>query len=519
MPIVNWFVFLPSVSEGSFLLLKRIIISIAAVFVLILNIAIPFKTYADNVEVNPLYISFEDWRNYRSISTTGRKEFIAYYHVYREALNRDYYCTFGFSLSDSDFENKIDNVSFDNNIITVQFKSSAKFYFSTDYVEKNRVGSYQNTERNSYTIYTKKFEFNVSTSELKIFDDDNNLDTSFSGIDDDNTIFHCDDFTTNLIAIEDNYNVNVSFSPILSGNVDRKDNNGNTLESFRMTVDNYSRFDVQILMTIVKHGSNISFYSPSVGGTLALQRVITSGNPVFTWWKDSPNYTFDSTITEEQNFAHAHHPDVSTFYNVEKQYGPSPWHIVGANNGHLVQDFDWTQINLEDHGNYDVLVYAVRNDYGIPSRQALSSDYDYYVDYSDIQLVYSSNFTLTNPYKYDSNNKNHGNYSLMNDVLLSSTSKDYIDSNGDVHEGKELNDLLNKQKEREGEWFSNYSADTSYLDTEYYSASVPSSFKNSYNSFISFVSSIFDRFPGDIKNIYKYSFLAICVLGIIKKVT
>lgn len=318
---------------------------------------------------------------------------------------------------------------------------------------------------------------------------------------------------------EDVYDISVSFTPVLSGNVDRKDSNGQTLESFKMTVTNHSRFDVQICMAIVKHGSLISFYNPSEGGQLALQRVISGGNPVFVWWSETPNYCFDSLVREDQNFAHEHHPDVSTFYNVEKQYGPCPWRIVGKENGVLNHTFDWSQINLEDHGNYDVFVYALRNDYGIPSRQAFSDSYDYYVDYSKIHMVYGSNFTLTNGYTFDPNNKKNGTYAYTgNDVLLASTSKDYYDGDGNLHQGKELQDLIDKQKEREGEWYSEFQNTGRYIGSDSTSGSIPSSLKSHFNSFMSFVSYVFNQLPGDIKTIYIYGFVALVALGIVLKV-
>ena len=327
------------------------------------------------------------------------------------------------------------------------------------------------------------------------------------------------DFHSNISALNPVLDVDVYFSPDLSGDVDRSVD-GVISEEFYIDISNHSRFGVQCLMAIVPHGGNIDFYDRNdslqdkdVSGVVAPN----SSNFKFIWWSDEVNYNFDSTI--QTSSPHAHHPDFAETFVASKQISPCPWHYVGAQQPNYRHYFSWTQIPLEKYNSYDVLVYAVRNDYGFASRQAAFSEGDYFIDYDEIQLVYYSTFTLQNGYVFNVNDTSNGNYVVDNASQLTNlglSSKGYFDDNNDVHiEGKSVNDFLETHQSLMSNWQEAYQRPV-------VSGSTNSNSFDSVNSIISpfmrFINNTFSYFPSPIQTCFYIGFIAIVVLAILKKV-
>ena len=321
-------------------------------------------------------------------------------------------------------------------------------------------------------------------------------------------------------------NIEVNFTPPLSGNVDRKIN-GVVSEEFSIEIINHGSTNVQCLMSITGNGQTIDFYdntdSSQDGDVSGV--VSNSSRYQYVWWSDEWNYSYDSTI--QTTFAHAHHPNASEIFTCTKQLGPCPWHYVPAD-GIVRHDFDWSQINLDKNTPYTVSVYAmiVDSSIGCASRQAAFSDGEFFVDYSTIECVYSSNFVITNGYTYDQNNTNHGNYRSMGNSsadsqLLGWTSKGTMDGNGNVDiKARTLQDNLDGQASKMSAYTEAYIKPNwdGSSRTSYSSGNVPSSLKNHFNNFMSFVNYGFGRFPSDIQTIFIYGFVAVVVLGIVLKV-
>lgn len=326
-------------------------------------------------------------------------------------------------------------------------------------------------------------------------------------------------FQSNISVLNPVLDVDVFFSPDLSGDVDRSVD-GVISEEFYIDISNHSRFGVQCLMAIVPHGGNIDFYDRNdslqdkdVSGVVAPN----SSNFKFLWWSDEVNYNFDSTI--QTSSPHAHHPDFAETFVASKQISPCPWHYVGALQPNYRHYFSWTQIPLEKYNCYDVLVYAVRNDYGFASRQAAFPEGDYFIDYDEIQLVYNSTFTLQNGYVFNVNDTSNGNYVVDNAAQLTNlglSSKGYFDDNNDVHiEGKSVNDFLETHQSLMSNWQEAYQRPV-------ISGSSNSNSFDSVNSIISpfmrFINNTFSYFPSPIQTCFYIGFIAIVVLAILKKV-
>ena len=143
--------------------------------------------------------------------------------------------------------------------------------------------------------------------------------------------------------------------------------------------------------------------------------------------------------------------------------------------------------------------------------------------------MYNSNFTLTNGYTYNPNDKSNGNYPVSDassTIRSSLSSKGYVDENGNtVIQSKSIQDYIDKQKEKTGSYYNDYAhqyvvndINSSSNNSNFENSSSTKSFRTSFNSVLGFVNYVFNRSPGDVRMIYYYGFLSIAVLGIVKKV-
>lgn len=328
------------------------------------------------------------------------------------------------------------------------------------------------------------------------------------------------DFQTNYVELDPHPDLDITFTPSLSGNVDRTVN-GTLSEEIVMEVDNHSSHGAQIMLAIVPHGGSISFYDNSD----SLQDKDVSGvvNPnasnfTFIWWSDEFNYNFDSTI--QTTSPHAHAPDFSEMFVATKQISPSPWHYIAPRQNDYVHKFSWSQIPLDKYSTYDVYVYALINDYGYASRQAAFPSGDYYVDYSDIEIVYSSSFTLQNGYTFNVNDRSNGNYVVDTAAQLTNlglSSKGYIDDDNTAHiEEKTVNDFLENHKSKMSDWQDWYQqpviSGSSSQSTSFDSVS------SIITPFVKFISSGINLLPSIFQSVFYLGLFAIVCLAIFKRV-
>lgn len=346
---------------------------------------------------------------------------------------------------------------------------------------------------------------------------------------------------------DDSLNIEVIFNPSLSGDVNREvksfklnpwdtdpnasivdnitnaDVESTVSETFSMTVKNHSRFGVEFLMAIVPQGQSINFYGSYNSTPTALSYVYdVDTNPLFVYWSQSWNYFYDSVIPEQFTAIDHELSPMSNYFNCRSQCSDTPWHFVEKNDSYYTT-FDWKAINLQKGVNYDVVVYAVKCDYGQASRQCQFPDMDYYVDYSAIQQVYRSTFRITRAYTYDSSFKPVGykNPSATDAINLGWSSVGYIDSNGQAQiKNETLSDYMNNLDNiRKTAHVDFEDVMDSYRVSDYSNSnSSYSSIISSTNSVFSFITGILARFPSGFLQIFTIGFWSIVIISIIKRV-
>lgn len=426
--------------------------------------------------------------------------FISFVGFYREM----YYYTIGLCFSSAD-------VSFDNGVLTISnaiaqnASHKGEVYYCDWFQGSNSESSIQilpftsailDFNNNSYTINNGdtyahiNFSRYTCTKTWRIYS--NIPDTLSSG----------------------DLNVFVSFSPSLSGNVDRSINN-NGVQSMRsqlyMQVLNQSIFPIQYKMAIYK-----KHQQTSRGGDLTVgDNVFYDSDPIFVYYSD--NWVYCTNCDSE-----------STFLNSDtvKENKSCPWHYVSASSQDIVT-FDFNQINMLEGEEYSVYVYAVRNDYGYASEQIVylaSSDPAlaalYQIQGDDIETVYQSDFVMINynDVKYDPNNSNNGVKPFNGRDGFAATQQYSYSRNARENQDGTIDYSSRNLYTNQNSWLSQQRSNALANHSTYSSGRVPASLSTHFNNFLSFITAVFGRMPTDIQSLYIYGFIALVVLGIVLKV-
>lgn len=293
-------------------------------------------------------------------------------------------------------------------------------------------------------------------------------------------------------------NLSVSFTPSLSGEVDRiVEQNGVQAESnyFSMSITNNSSQNAQFLMAIVPTGATPTF----CGNTLTSVGVEFSESPIFfLMYKE---WVYSPTITGSVS---------SQFRAVESEYyQSSSWHIVGGNSTYTRQ-FNWQQINIKSDVTYDVVVIAIPTDFSKPSNVFSHSACEHYLDSSTGAEVYRSTFTIPNPATYDSTNTEFGNLSGTAVGGLSQADA-YINDNGEaVVEDISSSDMLANRETWEPGIITKDYADFSFDDL--------SSILSQSTSFFNFLATVFSFMPLWFWAIISFGITSLIIVGIIKAI-
>lgn len=475
-------------------------------FIVLFNI-IPF---AASAEEDNHYYSFSQFRSFWGYSDSNY-EFIFKYSIYDSDWDRYFYDTCGFSLSNNDFSNYVSECTMTNGLFTIIFNTSQQFHIS----EKSGSGYDDVPNNNSWYYTVQKLEFDTTNNILYLYDSNNNI------INQDyahhlNNDFHIVEYTCNIdeFALEDEYDVRVNFTPTLSGNVDREvtvNGSKSMLSSLTMTVENHCSFDIQYDMRIYKkfQQTHRSY------DALTADDTFFDDDPIFMYYKNQWVYC-------------TNYDDMNSFLNDDpvKENKPSYWHYLSSGATDTVT-IEFSQLNFLEGEEYTVTLRAIKNNYGISSEQivylassdpALSELYQLQGD--DIQTVYTSDFVMINynDVKYDPNNNNNGvlayngrnGQAARNNYQYSRNARE--ESNGTIdYSSRNLytnqNSWLNQQRNTVIQNHSSYKC-----------GSIPASLSNHFNSFLTFITSVFSKLPLDIQHIYIYGFVSIVVLGIILKV-
>lgn len=306
-------------------------------------------------------------------------------------------------------------------------------------------------------------------------------------------------------------NVDVSFEPVLTDVFSRKvvkDGKVITLESINVSITNNSSFPIQYAWFIVSHGENFilspdkSFDSPN--------GKVYSGNPAYAY------------VTDEWCYLPKH--DGTGKGGIVNTYTPSTWHYISSNSKDDIT-VSFSQMKLFQNANYDVFVYAVRNDKDsvcvIPFNQSsFQQGYneEYMIDFFKAELVYSSIFSITDPAEFNPSLNDNGSYAFdPDDKTLFNRASAYKDDNGEVVIKKVDTDKFISSPDS---WGSEYDSDA--WDKYYKSQNTVSSDINqlslNFSSFFRFVNTVFSYFPKNFQSVFILGLTACVVLGILKVV-
>lgn len=483
--------------------LKQILLIVSMVLTLLLS-CVPLSAFAASSSID------EDSKKYTITLDEMQKENSGQYYVYYNywvPWSGGYHSQVYYFYTDTkpSYEKS-------GNTYTISFSKSPQYSY---YLLRDTGSAYD--QRKGYNSSIETITYNADTHEVTY------TGGGFSGFEQISSGPTFIDFQTNIFDLgQDKMIVSVDFTPSLMGNVDRTVS-GSVSEDLEIKVKNESNFGIQYLFAILPSDKNIHFYEPGAGSTSAISYVYDPLDPVYVYWSQEWNYFYQSDITASDS-GHAHHPDYASIFKAVKTLSSCPWHYVGKGET-VTHKFKWSQINLKTDTKYTVKVFAVRNDYNLASRQAQFEDGDYYVDYSAIDCVYASGFTLTNGYTYNPKDTSYGNIlynstsDLMRDSWASSATEDE-DGKLDVTQ-KDLSWYFNNHKYIEdavGDWKDNLT----YTYPSYGTSPGSSSFRfsgllDTTSSFFTFISNSLGFFPSIILEVISLALVSFLVLAIIRR--
>lgn len=316
-------------------------------------------------------------------------------------------------------------------------------------------------------------------------------------------------------AAQSALNVNVIFSPELTGAFNRTVTDRGqkvTLDEFSFTVENNSKFDVQYLMAIYRDGDS---FLPFNSDPLAAQTDTTFNGKTFT---GSAVYVY---VKDEWLYLPHGQQGIIT------GYAPSSWHKVSSGTSDSVS-INFNQLKLTQYTNYNICVYAVRNDlnYVTPFTNLNTFQYpacnDYHIELDNMQKVYASTFTIVNPATFDPNNNENSYAYDEDDRLLFNRANGYIDDNGEIVIDKvDTNQWVNAGNDPDDPW-RGWDSDNDAWESYYKNQNTVSSdidqLSNNFSSFFKFVNKVFSYFPKNYQNIIMLGLTSIVVLAVIKVV-
>lgn len=511
--------------------MKKILLIIPVVFCLVLSSLSIIPVHAANYLQTPAE-SYPGSSYFvhpldNLLEVAGNPKYYFWYNTYQDKDDGKHRIETKFIYYDDEI-----SVEEDNGIYTIKFLGVSGY--SLVDVQHDSLPDYDFKSGGMSHDVLKTIIFDSNTNELfRVRDNSEQVSYITNG-------FSFNVFETNMFeADSDELDIDVIFTPTLSGSCDFTHEIVNdvpplaskpwekpedttykhTIQSnnFSINVRNNSKFGVQVLMAIVPQGESLSFHSVSELGTTAVSAVYdTRTNPLFVWWSEEWNYFYDSLISHSD----ASFTDWGSKFTCSKQLSNIPWHYVGGKSS-ITHDFSLDQMKIQKGVKYDVLVYAVKCDYGCASRQSAFENADYYVDYSSIKLVYSSNFWITFSVTFNPNSTYGGNvvFTQPGEAIMEGwKSKGYIDSvtgetvikskdfNGYSEENIKITGDPTNNHLHSGAWESAYSSSDSYTNL----------LSNS-KSFFSFVRSVLGYFPSTVLTVVNLGLWSILILAIVRR--
>ena len=361
--------------------------------------------------------------------------------------------------------------------------------------------------KNTFTLssnsYSSKMHcyFNDDFSNYSYSSTSNNIDQA---IDNSDTVILA--IQSNVVEFSSsNLDVDVVFSPELTGAFNRTVlQNGQkvTLDTLNFTVTNNSTFPIQYMVAIVNRDEDFFVYNDNNSYSAPNGKVF-GGNPSYVYVKDEWLYL----------------PSGETKKNVTSTFAPSSWHYVSSKNSDSVT-IGFNQMKLNIGVYYDVYVYAIRNDSNqvlcIPyNRDSWQYNEDYVIDFTSAELVYSSEFIISNPAIFDPT-ANDGSYAFdIDDRQLFNRANGYIDENGNVVIDRIDTDSLIGSSDSWGSQYDSDAWETYYTKQNTVSSDIDQLSRN-FSSFFKFVNKFFSYFPKNYQSIIILGLTSMVVLGLFK---
>lgn len=302
----------------------------------------------------------------------------------------------------------------------------------------------------------------------------------------------------------DALNVEVIVNPELSGSFNRTSvlpTNGVaiTQEWFNFEIENHSRYGVQWLFAIVEEGSAIPWKVLNLYDR-GIDCIDHSDDVKYVYYANEECYILQSL----------------GFYTTAVL--TSPMHYTAPNSDSGQYTIKWDMMNLQKNHNYDVVVYAVKNDAGLTSWVQNSMRFNVEkggeVRYEDSVEVYRSTFSIENPAVYDANSSINGapaNDSNTDFDALANTMYSYADvySDSEVKYGTFDYRYDIQGNDKELSYIDNYSSSSNKFQT----------LMRNTSSVFSFYAGVLKFFPSDWLSMYQLGIFSIIVIAIIRRLT
>lgn len=426
------------------------------------------------------------------------------YYILWKTGNNNYACTIAYFFSEAD-------IDFSNDILTL-----------TNVKQGNVNGTFVSARGSDfYTHKTNNIVVNFNNRTVTSTSGSNEASMEFLTNSTYNW-FYCETNCSDALA-NTGLSVSVDFNPDLENNVFRAPlpDNGVTDYSkyFTMDITNNSRTGIQYFFAIQDfptQRTNINDYIPHPARAFCIN-------------------TYNEQVYANEEWVYVHPFSANGIVKVLK---PSHWHYIAAGES-IHQDFSWSQYNLEKGKQYQVVVFAVKNEIGCAS--ALNTYYNgdfgesettpYVIDYSEAECVYYSSFTISNPVTYDPNDNKFGNYISSGDKsdVACYETKAYEDpSTGNViianrsTAGQDFEDVLGAPVSGGSHGGGGYYTGSSYSSgsvsgSSYnYSGGSFSSLNGYFSSFFAFITAVLNCFPSAYVVIITAGLSGLVVLGLIK---
>jgi len=284
----------------------------------------------------------------------------------------------------------------------------------------------------------------------------------------------------------------VTFSPSMSGSVTRQGTaNGSsvTYNYLDLNIQNHGD-NAQWLFAIVPHGQSLTFPESILNTPQGF-----NGSPTFVYiadeWIDWTNGLTGMT----GNYGGI---------DMEMLYSPCAWHTLITQSDRTYH-INWDMMKLSKNVSYDCVVYGMINEEPVNASSSGSGLGCWTVKsaLSDIQEVYRSTFTMSNPPTFNPNSVDEGNSSHPWDPDIDNSG---IFNSGNVYKDSNGNFVI-----KGGSNNSNGSGGSFYVN----SSSV-NNINNIFRNFFRFISGVLMCFPSVYQNIIALGLSALIVVGVVK---